>query len=312
MNRSNWTLAALSAVAVLLALPAAAQNLLPNPTFDTNLNGWAYDPANVSWSSFDAEGSPKSGSALVLNSRNDFAPVTLKTPCMNSAGNVGTKLFIPSGQGVNGTVRVSFNWYLATTGCTGSPIKSDPLEGYSPVTFDQWMSVRQFGSTYPFANYPGQCPAFCGTPPETKVQIEADVSKAALSASTFRAYLDDFYLRTTCTPNAQTLCLNGARFKVTADWETASGSGHAAGLQLNDDTGAFSFFDTDNTELVVKVLNACADPFNRFWVFGAGLTNVLVTLNVEDTQNGTVRTYVNPQGTAFVPIQDTAAFATCP
>ena len=31
-----------------------------------------------------------------------------------------------------------------------------------------------------------------------------------------------------------------------------------------------------------------------------------------DTQDGTVRAYVNPQGTAFQPIQDTSAFATCP
>src|SRR5690349_13067927 len=131
MKFSNWTCAGLAAAAVGLAHPAAAQNLLPNPTFDTNLNGWAYDPASVSWSSFDAEGSARSGSALVVNSRNDFAPVTLKTPCMSSAGYVGTKIFIPSGQSVNGTVRVSFNWYLASSGCTGSPIKSDPLEGYS-------------------------------------------------------------------------------------------------------------------------------------------------------------------------------------
>ena len=37
-----------------------------------------------------------------------------------------------------------------------------------------------------------------------------------------------------------------------------------------------------------------------------------VLLTVADTQNGTVKTYRNPINTAFAPIQDTAAFATCP
>ena len=37
--------------------------------------------------------------------------------------------------------------------------------------------------------------------------------------------------------------------------------------------------------------------------------NVVVT--VTGTQTGAVKTYTNPQGTAFQPIQDTAAFV-CP
>jgi hypothetical protein len=63
-------------------------------------------------------------------------------------------------------------------------------------------------------------------------------------------------------------------------------------------------------ETVVKVLDACS--FNqRFWVYAGGLTNVQVTLTVTDTVKGVVKTYTNPQGTAFQPIQDTNAFATC-
>jgi ribulose-5-phosphate 4-epimerase/fuculose-1-phosphate aldolase len=50
----------------------------------------------------------------------------------------------------------------------------------------------------------------------------------------------------------------------------------------------------------------------RHWVFAAGLTNVEVTLRVVDTFAGSVKTYVNPLGTAYQPIQDTSAFATCP
>jgi hypothetical protein len=73
----------------------------------------------------------------------------------------------------------------------------------------------------------------------------------------------------------------------------------------------FWFFSPNNVEAIVKVVNGCS--FNqRYWVFGAGLTNVAVTLRVTDTQSGILHTYTNAQGNAFQPIQDTAAFATCP
>ena len=43
----------------------------------------------------------------------------------------------------------------------------------------------------------------------------------------------------------------------------------------------------------------------------AGLTNVEVRLVVTDTETGQVQEYRNNSGTAFQPIQDTQAFATC-
>ena len=47
-------------------------------------------------------------------------------------------------------------------------------------------------------------------------------------------------------------------------------------------------------------------------MFAGGLTDVHVTLRVTDTTNGTMKTYDNPQGAKYQPIQDTNAFATCP
>lgn len=116
-----------------------------------------------------------------------------------------------------------------------------------------------------------------------------------------------------CTPNTTTLCLNANRFQVTADWEKPDGTkGHGTAILLTPDTGYFWFFNSSNIEVVTKVLAFCANPFNAYWVFAAGLTNVKVTLTYTDTKNGTVVTKQNPQGTAFVAIQDTAAFKTCP
>lgn len=115
-----------------------------------------------------------------------------------------------------------------------------------------------------------------------------------------------------CVPGPTTLCLNEGRFRVQADWETPDGrTGSGAALPQTSDTGMFWFFSSNNVEAIVKVVNGC--PFNqRYWIFGAGLTNVAVTVRVTDTRTGTLRTYANTQGNAFQPIQDTAAFPTCP
>ncbi len=65
-----------------------------------------------------------------------------------------------------------------------------------------------------------------------------------------------------------------------------------------------------NVEMVVKVLNACSFG-ERFWAFAGGLTNVRVTLRVDDLASGHSKSYVNFGGEKFQPIQDTAAFDTC-
>jgi hypothetical protein len=114
-----------------------------------------------------------------------------------------------------------------------------------------------------------------------------------------------------CTPDANSLCLNNGRFKVTATYSSSQGSGTGTAIPGTSDTGQFWFFSSQNVEIVVKVLNGCG--FNqRYWVFAGGLTNVQVTMTVTDMANATVKTYTNPLNTAFQPIQDTAAFATCP
>ncbi len=114
-----------------------------------------------------------------------------------------------------------------------------------------------------------------------------------------------------CTTDT-TLCVAGGRFTISATWRAndgSSGQGHA--VSLTSDTGYFWFFSSNNVEVVIKVLDACG--FNqKKWVFAGGLTNVNVVITVRDTKTGTVRTYTNPVNTAFQPIQDTGAFATCP
>jgi hypothetical protein len=134
----------------------------------------------------------------------------------------------------------------------------------------------------------------------------------SITYSSITTWLEGGSTTPVCTQNATTLCLSGDRFAVSATWKTADGnSGNGQAVRLTADTGYFWFFQSTNVEAVVKVLNACVVN-QRIWVFAGGLTNVNVVLTVRDTKNGAVRTYTNPQGIAFQPVQDTAAFATCP
>ena len=116
---------------------------------------------------------------------------------------------------------------------------------------------------------------------------------------------------TACVTESTTLCLNNGRFRVTADWRTADGStGQGRAVALTSSSGYFWFFDADNVELVVKVLDGCSLG-KAYWFFAGGLTDVEVTITVTDTQTGISRTYANPLGTPFAPIQERLTFSSC-
>jgi hypothetical protein len=117
----------------------------------------------------------------------------------------------------------------------------------------------------------------------------------------------------TCVANGTTLCLESSRFRVRATWRTKDGrTGNGTAIVLTGDSGYFWFFEANNVEVVLKVKNACVNPFQKYWFFAAGLTDVETTIEVADTKSGRVLTYRNPQGLAFPPVQDTDAFPTCP
>jgi hypothetical protein len=154
--------------------------------------------------------------------------------------------------------------------------------------------------------------------------VGLDVSLGTLGAQTFSAVdVSDARLSGSlslvvvqsgpCVPTGLTLCLHGGRFRVEAQWrptpDAALAAAHA--VPRTDETGYFWFFDPNNVEVVGKVLDSCAVD-ERFWFFAGGLTNTDVTLRVTDTQASQLRLYSSAAGTAFAPIQDTSAFATCP
>src|SRR4029078_7627566 len=110
-----------------------------------------------------------------------------------------------------------------------------------------------------------------------------------------------------CIPGATALCFQDRRFRAEMQFVANGHPGTGRAVTLTDQTGFFWFFNPENVEAVVKVLDGCAIN-GHFWVFAAGLTNVETTLTVTDLLTGARSTFNNPAGTAFQPIQNTAAF----
>lgn len=110
-----------------------------------------------------------------------------------------------------------------------------------------------------------------------------------------------------CAISDETLCLSDGRFRVAVAWKDFQGNkglGHAQ--QVTKNSGQFWFFNSDNVELMIKVLDGRATN-GKFWVFYGALSNIEYTITVTDTQTGAVRTYQNPPGN-FASVGDTSAF----
>ncbi|MEO1083646.1 MAG: hypothetical protein AAFY88_05340, partial [Acidobacteriota bacterium] len=108
------------------------------------------------------------------------------------------------------------------------------------------------------------------------------------------------------------LCLNQDRFVLEVDWRDFDGNrGRAQVVPFGTpDSGLFYFFDADNWEMLVKVLDGCT--FNgHFWVFAAATTNVEYSLTVTDTVSGLSKAYFNPLGVSAAAVTDTEALAAC-
>ncbi len=115
-----------------------------------------------------------------------------------------------------------------------------------------------------------------------------------------------------CVADSHTLCLHGGRFRASASWWTASGSGAASVAPRSaDDSGLFWFFQADNWELLVKVVDGCALN-QHFWVFFAATSDVQYAVAVSDTQTGATQVYFHPPGSVADPTADTGALAVCP
>ncbi len=110
-----------------------------------------------------------------------------------------------------------------------------------------------------------------------------------------------------CAAFDTSLCLWDERFEITVSWRDFAGNtGTGRSISLTDKSGYFWFFDRENVELVIKVLDGRAIN-GRWWVFYGAMSNVEYTITVTDTETGSERVYHNPSG-RFASTADTMAF----
>ncbi|MDE2690349.1 MAG: spondin domain-containing protein [Acidobacteriota bacterium] len=101
-----------------------------------------------------------------------------------------------------------------------------------------------------------------------------------------------------CRGGDRFLCLREGRFEARVHWKNPDvpddfGSGVAIPVAVSDESGLFWFFDPENVELVVKVLDGRVLN-GKYWVFYGALSDVEYWITVRDTVSGLNRTYHNP------------------
>lgn len=124
--------------------------------------------------------------------------------------------------------------------------------------------------------------------------------------------MQDIVIDRRCQASTEAACLQGGRFRATLtynDFNGNRGNGKVA-TGRSADTSLFYFFEPNNWEVMVKVLNGCAIN-GHFWVYGSASTDVAFELKVEDLETGTERTYSNGIGQLADGITDGQAFV-CP
>ena len=117
-----------------------------------------------------------------------------------------------------------------------------------------------------------------------------------------------------CVASVETLCLHGDRYEVRVEWWTGDGETGSAQVvpEATDDSGLFRFFEADNWEILVKVLDGC-EANGHYWVYGASTTTLGYVIRVRDTVTGDVREYRNEPGQSAAAITDARAFpSSCP
>ncbi len=119
------------------------------------------------------------------------------------------------------------------------------------------------------------------------------------------------FVASTGLPAGDPVLLRG-RFRVELVWTDFEGGTGLGQLGVRtEDSAVFYFFNPQNWEVLVKVLDGCA--FNdRMWVFAAATTDLEYALTVTDTETGAVKRYTNPLGTPSPAVTDTGAFTSCP
>jgi hypothetical protein len=154
---------------------------------------------------------------------------------------------------------------------------------------EYWITVtdKTGGERRQYHNAPGN---LCGDA-DTRAFQDAGSSSASAEPVRTAAPVGS------CAAGPPGLCLLDSRFEVKAEYrDPHTGTlGMGVGVPLTDQSGTFWFFNQQNIELVVKVLDGRALT-GKFWVFYGALSDVEYRITVTDTVTGASKQYHNPKG----------------
>jgi hypothetical protein len=211
----------------------------------------------------------------------------------------------------NGRVRTN----MACTATLGG--NTQPIESLrrSDVAIDPATPLVVEGDVTIELNYPvppgdltGTCTATQADPTATPFTVTADGAIAVTSTTP---------VINPCAPSASTVCAEGGRFSLTVNGTNAAGQstpGRVSPRDVYPDGGYFWFFNQDDAEVLIRVINGCRQN-NRYWVFTEGLDPVMtteLTITVTDTATGVQQQYVTLMNSPAPGVTDNNAFATCP
>lgn len=130
--------------------------------------------------------------------------------------------------------------------------------------------------------------SFCG---EADTQAFPAATPAFFGEPDSKEPSDSLKATSGCTPSSTRMCLQEDRFQV----EVLRNGVAQPSVELTSDSGSVWFFNADNAEVFVKVLDG-RSANNHFWVFYGSMTDRDFTVRVVDTHTGQEVTYDNSLG----------------
>jgi hypothetical protein len=307
MKLTKLVIAVAASAAICQA--AAAQNAIANPSFNDGLAGWEVKfegslPGKNVWDARDAGGSNLSGSVLTVSEGGSFQSYSsigsyvFQCVPVEGSGQIhaGGRFYVPFGAGRPGKVLFGLLTFTDSA-CTQNVYNANVMLDLD-VT-DQWVNVE----SYTFSTHP-----------EEQLYARLTLGVFRTSGESLRAYWDDVHVtrKSGCRANNRYLCVNDNRFEVKVVARDPRTGNVAEGVVMKQ-KGVFGYFslpgltgDAGNAEVFLKVLDG--RPVNgRFWVFYSGLTDLELTIDVENLDGLGARRYTKP-GLVLASVADTSAF----
>jgi hypothetical protein len=180
------------------------------------------------------------------------------------------------------------NLELVVKALDGRPVNGHFWFFYGALSdVEYWITVtdKTTGEHRQYHNPPGN---LCGDADTRAFKDSGAASSASALPSTAEALAG-------C--DATGLCLLGSRFRVDVQYRDPNTGilGTGVAVPRTDQSGTFWFFNPQNVELVVKILDG-RPLTGKFWVFYGALSDVEYWITVTDTVTGASKQYHNPRG----------------